>query len=153
MNVKEQRYRINVLSLILGVNWCTKLCPVSLWPFLSLGRIIQTQNIWQEHPSSFENETMITLATGQCHYDYMYIIWYSGITKRTKDKLQKAQNKLTRLVLNLSLRAHISPNHLNWLPVEGRVQHLKLIMFCETLQGLCPNSFIGYFQFFRTLMA
>lgn len=38
---------------------------------------------------------------------------------------------------------------MNWLPVNGRVQHLKLSMIYKLLQGLCPNYFTECFQFCR----
>ena len=37
----------------------------------------------------------------QCHFDYACACWYEGLTKNMKDKLQIAQNKIVRFILNL----------------------------------------------------
>jgi len=65
----------------------------------------------------------------QCHYDYVFCIWYKGLNKVLKTKLQTTQNELIRLVLDLESTAHLSKEHfelLNWLPVNSRVDHLTL---------------------------
>ena len=59
----------------------------------------------------------------QCHSHYVCCIWYKGMNKVLKTKLQTNQNKLIRFVLDLESRAHISKEHfelLNWLPVNSR---------------------------------
>ena len=59
----------------------------------------------------------------QCHYDYGCCIWYSGLDKATKIKLQTSQNKIIRCILGLGPRAHVGYNEfskLNWLPIDLR---------------------------------
>ena len=65
----------------------------------------------------------------QCHHDYACYIWYKGLNKVLKTKLQTNHNKLIRFVLDLETRAHISKEHfelLNWLPVNSRPDLLTL---------------------------
>jgi len=56
-------------------------------------------------------ETLIMLANAviQPHFDYSYTTWYSSTPKGIKVKLQTAQNKLVRLILNLNNRNHVKP--------------------------------------------
>ena len=52
-------------------------------------------------------------------------------TKALKTKLQTAQNKLIRLLLNLPSRAHLTANHflsMGWLLVADRVQFLAIVL-------------------------
>ena len=70
----------------------------------------------------------VAAALVQCHFDYACSSWYSGLTKKTKNKLQVCQNKLIRTVLKLPPRTHLDYSHfklLNWLPVDKRVTQLK----------------------------
>jgi len=72
---------------------------------------------------------LLVSALIQCHMDYACASWYSGLTKRTKDRLQICQNKMIRCILGLHSRSHIGYKEfkaLNWVPVESRVIQLKL---------------------------
>ena len=65
----------------------------------------------------------------QCHFDYSCSSWYPGINKTLKNKLQIAQNKMIRFILNLKNRAHIGQKELvktGFLNVSKRVTQLKL---------------------------
>ena len=77
--------------------------------------------------SKLDTNTRKLLASAlvQRHYDYGCSFWYSGLTKRTKSKLQISQRILIRFTLNLQPRKHISSEHfksLGWLPIEQRVE-------------------------------
>ena len=55
----------------------------------------------------------------QCHFDYASSYWYSALTLNSKQKLQTAQNKVIRYVLDMSPRAHLESVHfkqMGWLP-------------------------------------
>ena len=72
---------------------------------------------------------LLAAALVQCHFDYACSSWHSGLTKKTKGKLQVCQNKLIITVLKLPPRTHLDYSHfklLNWLPVDKRVNQLKL---------------------------
>ena len=43
----------------------------------------------------------------QCHFDYSSSSWFPGVNKTLKDKLQIAQNKVIRFILNLKSRDSI----------------------------------------------
>lgn len=45
-----------------------------------------------------ETLKMLPGALVQTHFDYAAIFWYSGISKKLKNKLQTAQNKLCRVI-------------------------------------------------------
>ena len=74
-------------------------------------------------------KNQLAMALIQCHFDYACPAWYSGLTKRMQNRLQCAQNKIIRYVLNLSSFTHIGLDEfkiVQMLPVEYRVQQLKL---------------------------
>jgi len=97
-----------------------------------------------------DGETMKLLATAlvQCHFDYACSSWYSGLSKKSKSKLQVCQNKLIRTILKLPPRTHIDHSHfklLNWLPVEKRVTQLKLSHVHRIVSGTAPKYLSNYF--------
>ena len=78
----------------------------------------------------------------QCHFDYACSAWYSGLTKRSKLRLQVAQNKVIRFLLNVPPRAHIGPDEfrkIGMLPVEQRVNQLKLNHMYNIFNGHAPE--------------
>ena len=82
------------------------------------------------------------MALIQCHFDYACPAWYSGLTKRMKNRLQCAQNKIIRYVLNLSPFTHIGLDEfkiVKMLPVEYRVQQLKLNHMYDIVNGIAPD--------------
>ena len=82
------------------------------------------------------------MALIQCHFDYACPAWYSGLTKRMKNRLQCAQNKIIRYVLNLSPFTHIGLDEfkiVKMLPVEYRVQQLKLNHMYDIVNGVAPD--------------
>ena len=80
--------------------------------------------------------------------NYTSSVWYNGLSKHWKSKLQVTQNKLVRFVLNLDHRAHIEHNHfkqLNWLPVKDRVNQIILCHVFKLRHGLSPNYMVEHF--------
>lgn len=85
---------------------------------------------------------LLVMSLIQCHYDYACSIWYHGLTKMLRNKLQTTQNKLMRFVLGLDARCHIGPEHfrsLNWLPVNNRVDQIVLGHVFKVKHGLAPD--------------
>ncbi|KAK1887149.1 UPF0053 protein YegH [Dissostichus eleginoides] len=82
--------------------------------------------------SSLVNKnTLRTLAGAliQGYYDYACTSWYQSTSKALKTKLQTSQNKLVRLLLDLTSSTHLTPAHfdnLGWLRVDDRVQQLAM---------------------------
>ena len=77
---------------------------------------------------------LLVSALIQCHYDYACSSCYLGLTKQTKQRLQITQNKIIKIVLNLSPRSHIGANEFQELRV---VEWVALIRF---LFGMCHYS-------------
>merc|ERR1712033_13885 len=78
---------------------------------------------------NFQCRKTLCSALIQCHFDYSCSSWYPGINKGIKGKLQVAQNKTIRFVLNLDNRALIDNQKLEkpfFLQVPDRVKQLKL---------------------------
>ena len=78
---------------------------------------------------NFSARKTLCSALIQCHFDYACSSWYPGINKNLKDKLQIAQNKMIRFILNLGSRSHIGQKELvkaGFLNVSKRVTQLKL---------------------------
>ena len=78
---------------------------------------------------NFSARKTLSSALIQCHFDYACSSWYPGINKNLKDKLQIAQNKMIRIILNLSSRSHIGQKELvkaGFLNVSKRVTQLRL---------------------------
>ena len=85
---------------------------------------------------------LVSSALVQCHYDYACSFWYSSLTKKTKSKLQVSQNRLIRYVLGLPVRTHLYTEHfkrLGWLPIDLRVDQLKLNIMYRSLNGQSPS--------------
>merc|ERR1711888_325942 len=61
---------------------------------------------------NFQCRKILCTALIQCHFDYSCSSWYPGMNKGLKDKLQVAQNKTIRFILNLDNRAHIGNQEL-----------------------------------------
>ena len=69
----------------------------------------------------------------QCQFDYACACWYEGLTKNMKDKLQIAQNKIVRFLLNLHHRksvTYIEFEKLGFLNICNRVKQLRLNHAC-----------------------
>ena len=91
---------------------------------------------------------LLSAALVQCHFDYACSSWYSGLTKKTKSKLQVCQNKLIRTVLKLPPHTHLDYSHfnlLNWLPVDKHVTQLKLSHVHNVIHGTAPKYMSNYF--------
>ena len=64
-----------------------------------------------------------------CLFDYSISSWYCGINKTTSKKLQVAQNKVIRFIMNQNIMYHISEDdfkQLNFLNIQNRAKQLRL---------------------------
>ena len=99
-----------------------------------------------------ETKKLLVAALIQCHYDYACTAWYSGLTKKFKQKLQVSQNKIIRFLLNAPVRTHIGAEEfkqVNMLPVHMRVTQLKLNLMFKILHGNAPIFLSNQFSFVR----
>ena len=86
---------------------------------------------------------MLISSLFQCHFDYACSAWYSGLTVKLKSKLQVTQNRAIRYMLNLPPRAHVGRaefNKVGLLPVNLRVDQLKLSQMFNIIHGSAPSS-------------
>ena len=70
------------------------------------------------------------------------VLVFSGLTKATKTKLQTLQNKVIRFVIGISPRSHIGTaefKKVNWLPVEKRIEQIKLNNIHRIVHGNAPS--------------
>lgn len=88
----------------------------------------------------------------QPHFDYAVSSWYTGLSSTIKNKLQKAQNKLIRVVLKLHPQSHLELIHfrqVNWLKVEDRVTYIKMILTYKITKNRVPEYLTNYFTTVR----
>ena len=112
----------------------------------ALSKIQNKIKFLYRNTKGFDTQTkkLIVSALVQCHFDYGASFWYSGLTKLYKSKLQVMQNKVIRYILNLSPRSHIGAAEfqmVNMIPVEYRVQQLKLNHMFNVVNNRAPNLF------------
>ena len=79
------------------------------------------------HRDALDTKIRKTLAMAllQCHFDYAVSSWYMGLSKGNKSKLQIAQNKVVRFILNLHPRSTIGQNELDRLGMLNTGQRAK----------------------------
>ena len=84
----------------------------------------------------------------QSHFDYACNYWYRSLSCSIKNKLQCAQNKIIRYVLNYHPRKHVGFQEfrkLGWLNVSSRVDYLTLnLMYC-IFNGSAPAYFSNFY--------
>ena len=65
----------------------------------------------------------------QCHFDYASSLWYSGLSKLLRNRLQVTKYKMIRFILKLDPWSHLGLDEfksLGWLPVSKRVDQMIL---------------------------
>ena len=86
----------------------------------------------------------------QPHYDYACTSWYTSTSKVNKYRLQTSQNKLVRLLLDLTPTTHLTPDHfakVGWLRVDDRVKQLSMCLVYKIhYTSLIPKYLSQYFQ-------
>ena len=65
---------------------------------------------------------------------------FSGLPKKTTDRLQLVQNAAARMLTKTRMREHITPvlASLHWLPVVYRIDFKILLLVYKALNGLAP---------------
>lgn len=96
------------------------------------------------HCKYLNTSTRLTLSSAliQCYFDYSCSAWYAGLNKSLKKKLQVAQNKVVRFILNLQPMTSINYNilsEINMLKVEDRVKQLRLNHVFNIFHNLSPQ--------------
>jgi len=78
----------------------------------------------------------------QCRYDYAFNVYYRGLEKSIKTKLQTAQNKTVRYILGYDNRHHLTVNDLKkvkYLDVERRIEYLSLNLMFKVYTNTAPS--------------
>ena len=94
-----------------------------------------------EYCSSKERK-MLCQSLCQPHFDYACNVWYRSMSKCLKLKLQTAQNKLIRYVLDYDSRHHLVHSDfakVKYLSVEKRVEYLTICMMYKIYHHDAPS--------------
>jgi len=78
----------------------------------------------------------------QSHFDYSCNMWYRGLEKKLKVKLQCAQNKMIRYIKCYDSRTHLTYDdfkELRMLDVNRRVDYLTLSLMYNIFHGSAPT--------------
>ena len=99
-----------------------------------IGKVNSRPKFLYRNCRSLNSSTRLTLSSAliQCYFDYSCSSWYVGLNKSLKHKLQVAQNKVLRFILNLKPMTRISYSILSeikMLKVEDRAKQLRLNQF------------------------
>ena len=97
----------------------------------------------------YSERKLVCTALLQSHFDYGCQVWYRGLTKALKTKVQCAQNKMIRYILEKDNRFHISFEHfdkLKILSVHKRVQYLTLSSTFNIYNKTAPGYMMEHFQ-------
>ena len=92
---------------------------------------------------------LLVSALIQCHFDYACASWYTGLTKKSKNRLQVVQNKTIRFILNLPPRSHIGIDEfvqVGFLPVQSRVNQLQLNLMYNIFNNCAPSYLMSSVQ-------
>ena len=92
---------------------------------------------------SLDDATTLIHAFVFSRLDYCNAL-YSGLPKKSIDRLQLVQNAAARVLTKTKLREHITPvlASLHWLPVAFRIDFKVLLLVYKALNGLAP-SYLG----------
>lgn len=134
-----------------------------------LGVIVDSRLTWNAHIKLILNKMGRSMATVRhcrkcipfcirktlvesivlCHLDYCSIIWAST-TENNLHKLQIAQNKACRLVLNCSFRTSVRDMHnqLAWLHVRSRINYSLIKFLKNIIISKAPEIIYGRLTFF-----
>ena len=98
----------------------------------------------------FQSRLTICTALIQCHFDYASSAWFSSIGKTQIKRLQVAQNKMIRFILDLGPRVSISEEYLEkvkMLRISDRVTQLRLNHVFNIVNGSAPSYLTQNFVF------
>ena len=76
------------------------------------------------------------------HFEYACNAWYRSVNAKVKHKLQTAQNKMIRYLLNYGCRRHIGFSDfkkLNCLDINARVDYMSLNLMFNIFNNVAPS--------------
>ena len=88
---------------------------------------------------SLDDAKKLTHAFVLSRLDYCNAL-YTGLPKKTVERLQLIQNAAARILTNTRKRDHITPvlASLHWIPVKFRIDFKALLLVFKALNGLAP---------------
>ena len=98
---------------------------------------------------NFKTRKLLANALIFSHFDYAMVAWYPILSKTLKEKLQIAQNKVVRFVLELGPRSHIGQNELDRigvLKVSDRAKQLTLHQMFHIYYRTAPKYLLDLFR-------
>ena len=97
----------------------------------------------------YDERKSICTALLQAHFDYGCNVWYRGLVKSLKSKVQCAQNKMIRYILKYDNRQHLDCKDfekLNFLNVEKRIEYLTLSTMYDVFDLSAPMYILDLFE-------
>ena len=97
---------------------------------------------------NYTNRKLLCSALIQSRFDYGYNVYYRGLGTDLKKKLQTAQNKMIRFILNYSSRRHLFVTDFvrtGFLSVECRFEYLSMNLMYNIYNDLAP-SYLCHFR-------
>ena len=91
---------------------------------------------------NFQSRKTLCSSLIQCHFDYACASWYEGISKQMRKKLQVAQNKIVRFILQLHHRESVTFREfekVGFLNICNRVRQLRLNHVFNIYNNICPK--------------
>ena len=98
---------------------------------------------------NFKSRKLLTSALIQCLFDYSASSWYMNLTGKLKHKLQVAQNKVVRFILDLGPRSHVGQTELDkvgLLNTSDRAKQLMLGHMYNVYNGCAPVYLLDTFS-------
>ena len=148
----EEMFCVKCNNHTIGVQKCIKYLGIYIDNMLSGEDIVNSivKKVNQRLKFLYRNRSCLSLSSRQtlcsaliqCHLDYACASWYEGLTKCLKKKLQVAQNKMVRFILNLHQRHSVSYlefEKLNLLNISNRVKQLRLNHMFNIFNGIAPQ--------------
>ncbi len=96
----------------------------------------------------YNHRKLLSSALIQSRFDYGYNIYYRGLGKDVQKKLQTAQNKMIRFILDYDSRHHLCVKDFvktKYLSVGTRIDYLSLNMMYNIYNNRAP-SYLCHFQ-------
>jgi hypothetical protein len=95
-----------------------------------------------------KHRKLLCSALLQSRFDYAYNVYYRGLEKKIKTKLQTSQNKIVRYILGYDSRQHLTVNDfkkVKYLDIERRIEYLTLNTMYNVYHNTAP-SYLCNFQ-------
>ena len=130
------------LGVILDLNFEKHISNITKSSFYHL------RNIKKVRPFlSLEDTKKLTHAFVLSRLDYCNAL-YTGLPKKTTDRLQVIQNAAARIVTKTKSRDHITPvlASLHWIPVHFRIDFKVLLLAFKVKKGLAPLYLSDHLQ-------